>query len=114
MRPLDGSAHRGRRQASVPFIARRRKGLAMIADRMLAQIPTKQTVNAGNTLLDADAARTIDRRAEQPRYRFPRPFVVIPVLPDGAPDLQHRVIGVSADITADGEWEFPWENAADL
>ena len=86
----------------------------MIADPMLAQVSTRQAVGAADTVHDADGAPTIDRRAEQPRFRFPRPLVIVPVLPDGSPDLQHRVIGVSADLTADGEWEFHWDNAADL
>jgi Thaumarchaeal output domain 1 len=69
---------------------------------------------SANTVHDADAAPTIERRAEKPRVRFPRPLVIVPVLPDGSPDWEHRAVGVPMDLTHDGEVELQWDSNTEL
>jgi hypothetical protein len=57
---------------------------------------------------------TSERRAEKGRFRFPRPLVVVPVLPDGAPDWEHRVVGVALDLTRDEEAVLQWDGKTEL
>jgi hypothetical protein len=37
-----------------------------------------------------------------PRHPFRQPVLVIPVLPDGAPDTEHRVSGMTRDLSVEG------------
>lgn len=61
---------------------------------------------------DGDTAQPL--RIERTKVRYPKPLVVVPVLPDGLPDRQHRALGVSLDIAPDGELELYWEDAPEL
>jgi hypothetical protein len=73
----------------------------------------RQIEAARNTVLGAgDTA--MGQAPEKAKVRFPRPLVVVPVLPDGAPDWEHRAVGIPLDLSSDGEMEFCWENAPEL
>jgi hypothetical protein len=74
----------------------------------------RQLAGSAATVHDGDGAATIDRQAEQTRFRFPKPLVIVPVLPDGSPDWEHRSIGVPMDITREGELELYWGSTTEL
>jgi hypothetical protein len=78
----------------------------------LAEI--RQLAGSANTVHKDAAAPTIDRQAERPRFRFPKLLVIVPVLPDGSPDWEHRSIGVPMDVTYEGELELYWGSTAEL
>jgi hypothetical protein len=78
----------------------------------LAEI--RQRAGSANTVHEGDAAPTIDRHADTPRFRFPKPLVIVPVLPDGSPDWEHRSIGVPMDVTREGELELLWGSTTEL
>jgi hypothetical protein len=73
----------------------------------------RQIESARNTVLGAGET-ALGQTPERAKFRFPKPIVIVPVLPDGAPDWDNRAVAVALDLNSAGEMEFCWENPPEL
>jgi hypothetical protein len=93
-----------------------RQERAMITDAepTLTLSEIRQLAGSANTFHEGSTGVTIEQKTESARFRFPKPLVIVPMLPDGSPDWEHRSIGVPMDVAHDGELQLYWGSTTEL